>query len=101
MNKTFPITALFVTALFIFTAFAFVSAQITDRQRPDEWKNLAFGGRFMDRFEPMPTGTLSHDTWGADNVVPRYIDNGIEDRKYSYWGTNIVRDPNGKYHMFI
>ena len=52
-------------------------AQITERERPAEWKHLITGGRYMDRFEAMPEGTLSGDTWGADSVRPRYIDNGI------------------------
>ncbi|GHT43540.1 hypothetical protein AGMMS49965_17530 [Bacteroidia bacterium] len=49
----------------------------------------------------MPAGTLSNDTWGAENVLPRYIDNGIEDRKYSYWGGNILQGNDGKYHLFV
>jgi hypothetical protein len=104
MNYAKYITKLlcfFQIVLFVIVATVSVHGQIADRPRPDEWKNLVFGGRFMDRFEPMPAGTLSKETWGADNVIPRYVDNGIEDRKYSYWGTNIVRDSNGKYHMFI
>lgn len=27
-----------------------------DRQRPPEWDNLAIGGQFKDRFEPVPSG---------------------------------------------
>ena len=45
----------------------------------------------MDRFEAMPEGTLSGDTWGADSVRPRYIDNGIEHPDISFWGGNIIQ----------
>lgn len=78
-----------------------LSAQITERERPAEWKNLVPGAQFIDRFQPMLKGTLSADTWGVSGVVPRYIDNGIEDSKWSYWGGNIVRDPEGLYRMFV
>ena len=27
-------------------------------------------------------GTLSSDTWGADNVIPRYVENGLEDMEW-------------------
>jgi hypothetical protein len=56
----------------------------------------------MDRFLPMPNiGRFTSDTWGADNVVPRYIDNGIENRKYSFWGGNKVLGDDGKYHLYV
>lgn len=64
-----------------------VNAQAVAQERPDEWNKLVYGGRFMDRFLPMPVqGELTSETWGADNVKPRYIDNGIEDNEWSYWG---------------
>jgi hypothetical protein len=89
----------------LITFFAITStstAQTTDRPRPAEWSNLVFGGRFMDRFLPMPTiGPLTRDTWGADNVIPRDIKNGIENRKWSYWGGNIKLGEDGKYHQFV
>ena len=28
-----------------------LTAQITERERPAEWKHLITGGRYMDRFE--------------------------------------------------
>ena len=63
-----------------------ICAQITERERPEEWNNLVYGGRFMDRFLPIPVmGSLSSDTWGIENVVPRYVENGIEDNEWSYW----------------
>ncbi|MCC8089573.1 MAG: glycoside hydrolase family protein [Rikenellaceae bacterium] len=77
------------------------SAQVTERERPKEWDNLVAGARFIDRFLPMKGNVLSSDTWGADGVVPRYIDNGIEDRIWSYWGGNIKKGEDGKYHLFV
>ena len=77
-------------------------AQSVKRPRPDDWKDLAFGGRFMDRFLPMPVqGKLTSDSWGADNVKPRYIDNGLEDSEWSYWGGNAIRGHDGRYHLFV
>ena len=76
-------------------------AQIVERPRPAEWSLLVDGARFIDRFLPMPSGVLSTDTWGAEGVVPRYIDNGIENRKWSYWGGNILHGDDGKYHLFV
>jgi len=75
----------------LITLFVYqVNAQTTERPRPVEWSNLVTGGRFMDRFLPMPDiGVLTRDTCGADNVLPRYTDNGIENRKWSFWGGNI------------
>ncbi len=84
----------------IFTLDA--NAQIVERDRPDKWNNLVYGGRFMDRFLAMPVqGELTSETWGADNVKPRYIDNGIEDNEWSYWGGNAVLGPDGKYHLYV
>lgn len=89
--------------LFLNTVFFFVSvcAQITERSRPVEWKQLVKGGRFMDRFLPMPDGVLSNGTWGADSVRPRYVDNGIELPNTSFWGGNILQTLDGKYHLFV
>lgn len=91
--------------LFLF-AFASLScslsnAQITERERPVEWDNLIKGARFMDRFEAMPEGILSSDVWGAKNVIPRFVDNGIESKKLSFWGGNILQTSDGLYHLFV
>lgn len=59
------------------------------------------GGQFVDRILPMEGHQLSSDTWGAPGVIPRLVDNGIEDRTYTYWGGNIVKDENGLYHLNI
>ncbi|MDL2208294.1 glycoside hydrolase family protein, partial [Parabacteroides sp. OttesenSCG-928-O15] len=76
-------------------------SQITERERPKEWNQLIDGARFMDRFLPMNGKVLSSDTWGVDGVVPRYVDNGIEDRIWSYWGGNIKQGKDGKYHLLV
>lgn len=78
-----------------------LNAQITSRPRPMEWDKLVDGGRFIDRFLPMPDGRLSKDVWGGSNVLPRYIDNGIEDAGHSYWGGKILKGPDQKYHLFV
>ncbi len=76
-------------------------AQIEERTRPAEWDLLVPGGRFMDRFQPMRGQVLSRDTWGADKVIPRYVDNGIEDQTWSWWGGNIIQGDDGLYHLFV
>jgi len=99
MNRKFLYSILAGT-LFVF-ACSNLFAQAVERPRPPEWSQLVSGARFIDRFLPMPAGKLSSDTWGAQYVVPRYIDNGIENRKWSFWGGNIVRGEDGKYNLFV
>ncbi|MHC4170579.1 MAG: glycoside hydrolase family protein, partial [Planctomycetota bacterium] len=78
------------------------NAQSVERKRPEEWNGLVPGGRFMDRFLPMPVqGKLTSETWGADNVKPRYVDNGLEDNEWSYWGGNAILGDDGKYHLYV
>lgn len=68
----------------------------------EEPEGLVKGGAFIDRFEPAPLqGKLRSDTWGAQNVIPRDVDNGIEDANYSYWGGNIITGEDGKEHLFV
>ena len=76
-------------------------SQVTERERPKEWDQLVNGARFMDRFLPMKGNNLSSDTWGTAGVCPRYVDNGIEDRIWSYWGGNIRKGEDGKYHLMV
>lgn len=78
-----------------------VSAQITERERPAEWKQLVKGARFMDRFLPMPNGTQAKGIWGTDSVQNRYVDNGIELPGISFWGGNILQTSDGKYHLYV
>lgn len=76
-------------------------AQVTDRERPAEWDDLILGARFMDRFLPMPAGTKGYDIWGEDSVLGRYVDNGIEHPDISFWGGNILKTPDGIYHLYV
>lgn len=94
--------------IFVFWFLAFctstidISAQIIKREIPKEWNGLVEGGSFMDLFLPIPIqNSLSEDTWGAENVIPRDVDNGIEDSEWSYWGGNIKVAEDGKYHLFV
>ncbi|EYA41080.1 glycoside hydrolase family protein [Bacteroides fragilis] len=76
-------------------------AQITERQRPAEWDKLIPGGKYVDRFEAMQGNKLSDKVWGAQEVLPRFVDNGIEHPDISFWGGNILRGEDGKYHLFV
>lgn len=78
------------------------SAQVTERRRPAEWDSLIPGGRHMDRFLPMPDGRLPQGkTWGAPGVQHRFTDNGIELEHTSFWGGNILKGPDGTYHLYV
>jgi len=93
----------FVFSTFLFCVlFSAGMAQITERERPADWEDLVYGGRFMDRFLPMLVqGPLTEATWGTAEVVPRYIENGLEDNEWSYWGGNARLEKDGKYHLFV
>lgn len=91
-----------ITLLAFHFLTADVDAQIIERERPGDWNKLVYGGRFMDRFQPIPVmGPLTSDTWGAENVLPRYTENGIEESDWSYWGGNALLGPDGRYHLFV
>ncbi|WP_226967940.1 glycoside hydrolase family protein [Zobellia roscoffensis] len=79
------------------------SEMVIERERPAEWSKLVLGGRFMDRFLPMPNlGGMTSDTWGAPGVIPRDINNGVESPLWSYWGGNtLLEQEDGKYHLFV
>ncbi|MCL3782101.1 hypothetical protein EMN47_17065 [Prolixibacteraceae bacterium JC049] len=93
----------FITALFVLIYLSTeVKSQIIQRERPKAWNQLVHGGRFMDRFLPISTDeNLRKDTWGAKAVIPRAINNGIEDNQWSYWGGNARLYKDGKYHLFV
>ncbi len=80
---------------------ASLGAQVTERSRPEEWKQLVPGARFMDRFLPMPDGVKGTHVWGTDSVQNRYVDNGIELPDVSFWGGNILQTNDGKYHLYV
>lgn len=88
-----------IGVMLLISIFGF--SQIVERPRPAEWDHLIEGARFIDRFLPMQGKVLSSDTWGTRTTVPRYTDNGIEDRIWSYWGGNIKKNDDGKYHLFV
>jgi hypothetical protein len=58
----------------------------------------------IDYFQPMPIqGSLTSNAWGATNVLPRDPNNGLEDttmKSWCYWDGQIIKGPEGKYHMF-
>lgn len=97
------IAVIVVLLLSFFTVKAqTLDIEITQRERPEEWKALVKGAQFKDRFLPMPTGKkVDKANWGADGVKNRYVDNGIEDRERSYWGGNILYAEDGKYHLYV
>ncbi|WP_343330718.1 hypothetical protein [Polaribacter staleyi] len=46
---------------------------------------------------------VSEGIWGDSNVIPRDTTNGLEDatlKKWCYWDGRIVKDDEGKYHMY-
>ena len=89
--------------LFLGATLLFIgaNAQVTDRALPEEWSKLVPGGRFLDRFEPMKGSLKGEHIWGCEGVQDRYVDNGIEDNIWSYWGGNIRLGDDGLYHMFV
>lgn len=59
----------------------------------------------VDFFLPMePQSPLvSKGIWGNDNVIPRDTTNGLEDatlKEWCYWDGRIVKDTEGKYHLY-
>ena len=57
---------------------------------------------FIDRLRPMPVHDgLESDLWGREFVVPRDADNGMEDPEWAYWGGDVIKGPQGRYHMFV
>jgi hypothetical protein len=66
--------------------------------------NPAPGKTFIDYFLPTPiTDSLSQDAWGVPTVGPRDTKNGLEDatmKQWCYWDGQIIKAPDGKYHMF-
>jgi hypothetical protein len=102
LNGKSQIKYIIVVVLLTFVNCCIVQAESIERPRPAEWENLVYGGRFMDRFLPMPDlGGMTSDVWGGDNVKPRDVNNGIEDPAWSYWGGNAKLDEDGKYHLYV
>jgi hypothetical protein len=59
---------------------------------------------FIDYFLPTPIhDSLDKDVWGAADVGPRDVKNGLEDasmKQWCYWDGQIIKAKDGKYHMF-
>ncbi|MFI3318494.1 MAG: glycoside hydrolase family protein [Rikenellaceae bacterium] len=100
MKKTLLTTL--ATLAVVLTHGAKPAKEIIYRPHPQEWGALVEGAAFEDRIEPMQGAKIATKRmWGADGVRGRYIDNGIEDKRISFWGGNIVQDEEGKYHLFV
>ncbi|HLP01699.1 MAG TPA: glycoside hydrolase family protein [Opitutaceae bacterium] len=58
----------------------------------------------IDFFRPTPiTSPLTSQAWGLPGVLPRDVDNGLEDKankSWSYWDGKILKGPDGRYHLF-
>ena len=77
-------------------------------------QELVTGGQFMDLLLPMEGSVAATSSdWGTsagentqysgtwEGTLGRWKDNGIEDTDRSYWGGNIVRGSDGKYHIYV
>ena len=79
-------------------------------------QELSTGGQFMDLLLPMEgTVAATESDWGTaagESTEPKYAgtwegtlgrwkDNGIEDTERSYWGGNIIKGSDGKYHIYV
>jgi hypothetical protein len=67
--------------------------------------NLPAPKPMIDYFLPTPIiAPLTKDAWGAGNVLPRDVKNGLENigkmSKYCYWDGQIIKAKDGKFHMF-
>ena len=59
----------------------------------------------VDFFLPMePQSELVYEgIWGEENVLPRDTANGLEDatlKNWCYWDGRIVKDDEGKFHLY-
>lgn len=80
------------------------TAPIINAQVPNKAnKEIVKGGQFKDLILPTPIfdKLTSKNIWGAENVLPRDVNNGVEDNEWSYWGGNPMKGNDGKYHIAI
>ena len=88
MNRTVAITLAQVSVLGLWVG-AFTPASAKD---------------LIEYFQPTPiVSPLSSTAWGAAATGPRDTSNGLEDatiKNYCYWDGQILRGPDGKYHMY-
>lgn len=81
---------------------------------PEQSTELQTGGQFMDLLLPMEGSiAATENDWGTtagentqyagtwEGTLGRWKDNGIEDAERSYWGANIIKGSDGKYHMYV
>lgn len=79
-------------------------------------QTLSTGGQFMDLLLPMEGSVAATaGDWGTtagENTEQKYAgtwvgtlgrwkDNGIEDATHSYWGGNIIKGDDGKFHIYV
>lgn len=79
-------------------------------------QELVTGGQFMDLLLPMEGSVAATESdWGTSagentdsnyegkwyGTLGRWKDNGIEDATHSYWGGNIIKGSDGKYHIYV
>ena len=75
---------------------------------------LQTGGQFMDLLLPMEGSVAATESdWGTsagentqydgtwEGTLGRWKDNGVEDNDRSYWGGNIIKGDDGKYHIYV
>lgn len=84
----------------LFIAFPALLAGVAVGQAQDSTPAKSF----VDYFKPTPIiGALSTNVWGATNVGPRDVKNGLEDetmQRWDYWDGQLIKSPDGKYHLF-
>lgn len=83
---------------------------------PEQSTELTTGGQFMDLLLPMEGSVAATaGDWGTtagENTETKYAgtwvgtlgrwkDNGIEDATHSYWGGNIIKGDDGKFHIYV
>ena len=83
---------------------------------PKQSSELTAGGQFMDLLLPMEGSiAATKSDWGTtageetnpkyagtwDGTLGRWKDNGIEDTERSYWGGNIIKGNDGRYHIYV
>lgn len=88
---------------YIVIAYDYSGNKSEDSKQLKAKVGMVKGASFSDLILPMPIhNKLTKKTWGADGVLPRDIENGIEDPEWSYWGGRPVYDKtDGKYHMLV
>ena len=77
-------------------AFTFSVMQVAPASSEAPKKSMA------DYYLPMPpvAPLVSEGIWGAQNVLPRDVKNGLEHHDYCYWDGKIVKSDDGRYHLY-